>query len=110
MAYLKQFIRLWKKPFPEDENPLIYYRTLLLVSLFVAFFLYVFQPFGIHLLEKNKLLICIGFGSMTFLGAMLYEFLSGKTPFDYYRESTKGLEGFRTLVREKDPPRRRPHG
>ena len=73
MTYLKQFIQLWKKPFPQDENPLIYYRTLLLVSLFVAFFLYVFQPFGVHLLEKNKLLICIGFGSMTFLGAMLYE-------------------------------------
>lgn len=61
------------KPYPDDYGPFTYYRTLIIISLFVAFFLFIFQPFGISDLESHKLLICIGFGSMTFLGSLVYE-------------------------------------
>lgn len=43
------------------------------ISLFVTFFLYIFQPFGISDLGVDKLWICIGFGSMTFLASLVYE-------------------------------------
>lgn len=39
------------------------------------------------------------------LGALFYELLCGKTPFDYDRVSKEGMEAFRTLLREKDPAR-----
>jgi serine/threonine protein kinase len=39
------------------------------------------------------------------LGALLYEFLCGNTPFDYDQLSKEGMEAFRTEVREKNPPR-----
>ena len=73
MKIFKAIIEFLNKPFPEIENKLVFYRIVLALSLFVTFFLYIFQPFGISTLESNKFLICLGFGSMTFLGATVYE-------------------------------------
>ena len=64
---------LLRKPFPEIENDWDYLKILLMFSLFVTFFLYIFQPFGIDTLESHKFFICLGFGAMTFLGAAVYE-------------------------------------
>lgn len=71
-------IRILKKPFPEIESRLFYYKYLTILSVFVAFFLYIFQPFGISTIESNKFLICLGFGGTTFLGALIYELSVGK--------------------------------
>ena len=38
------------------------------------------------------------------LGALLYEFLCGETPFDYDKLSKEGMEALRVQVREKSPP------
>lgn len=54
------------QPFPKAENK---WKTILFVSLFVALFLIVFQPFGINLMEKTqtKILFLLGYGVITFL-------------------------------------------
>ena len=58
VSYLKQ-------PFPKLESK---WRLIILISLFVALFLIIFQPFGINYMEqKNKLLILSGYGLVTFL-------------------------------------------
>lgn len=66
------------KPFPEAESWLLYFRNLTILSVFVGGFLYVFEPFGISILGEYKLIVCAGFGSMTFLGAAIYEFSLGR--------------------------------
>ena len=57
-AYLKQ-------PFPMAQNK---WRLILLISIFVALFLILFQPFGIQMMENSleKLLILGGYGLVTF--------------------------------------------
>jgi WD40 repeat protein/serine/threonine protein kinase/tetratricopeptide (TPR) repeat protein len=39
------------------------------------------------------------------LGVLLYELLTGKTPFDSKRFLEAGLDGIRRIIREEDPPR-----
>ncbi len=39
------------------------------------------------------------------LGVLLYELLTGKTPFDPTRLFNAGFEGIRRIIREEDPPR-----
>lgn len=69
-----------QKPFPETESWSKYFRNIGFISLFVALFLYIFQPFGISTIESGKALKCLGFGLMTFAGAsafqLIYRFLS----------------------------------
>lgn len=69
-----------QKPFPETESWTAYFRNIAFISLFVALFLYIFQPFGISTIESGKALKCLGFGLMTFAGAivfqLIYSFLS----------------------------------
>ncbi len=78
MKIFDEVVILLKKPFPIYETSMAYYRILLFLSVFITLFLYIFEPFGISTLESNKFLICLGFGSMTFLGAFLYEILVHK--------------------------------
>lgn len=77
MSVIKSVSELMSKPFPEEENIFGLIKVISIISVFVTFFLYVFQPFGISTLESNKFLFCLGFGSMTFLGALFYEFTIG---------------------------------
>ncbi|MCL6266879.1 LytR/AlgR family response regulator transcription factor [Flagellimonas myxillae] len=74
MNPLRQLIQLFRKPFPMDDG-LVYFRNSVLLSIFITFFLYVFEPFGIGTLESDKFLICLGFGSMTLLAAMVYDLI-----------------------------------
>lgn len=77
LATIRQFLQ---KPFPETESWPKYFRNIAFISLFVALFLYVFQPFGISTIESGKAMKCLGFGLMTFAGAsafqLVYSFLS----------------------------------
>ena len=59
-------INYLNQPFPKAENK---WKTVILVSLFVALFLIVFQPFGINLMEKTyaKVIFLSGFGIVTFI-------------------------------------------
>ncbi len=60
---LKKYLN---QPFPNSENK---WKTIILVSLFVALFLIVFQPFGINLIEKTtaKIFFLSGYGIVTFV-------------------------------------------
>ncbi|KGE85150.1 MAG: hypothetical protein ACE362_13295 [Phaeodactylibacter xiamenensis] len=52
-ANIRQFLQ---KPFPETESWTKYFRNIAFISLFVALFLYVFEPFGISTIESGKAL------------------------------------------------------
>jgi len=78
MNLLKGLIKILKKPFPEQESSFGEIRIVIIVSLFVTFFLYVFEPFGLATLESNKFLVCLGFGMMTFISAIIFEFVVGR--------------------------------
>ena len=75
MEILNNLKVLLNKPFPEEESWLDTIKTSALFSIFILYFLYIFGPFGINELKSNKFLICLGFGAMTFIGLLLYEFL-----------------------------------
>lgn len=78
MSLLSTISSVLNKPFPEEESRFGAPKTVGLVSVFVVFVLYVFQPFGISTLEEGKFWICLGFGVMTFLAAVTYEFVVGQ--------------------------------
>ena len=74
MKFFDPIIHLVNNPFPEQESNFGAPKTNALVSIFVVFVLYVFQPFGMNSLESNRFLICLGFGISTFLSTALFEF------------------------------------
>ena len=74
MNLLNQSIQFFNKPFPDEDDRYTYFKYLILISLFITFFLFIFQPFGLSDIETNKFLRCLGFGSMTFLGSLIYEY------------------------------------
>ena len=78
MELLNNIVQLLRKPFPEKESSLSYYRTIAIISLFVTFFLYIFEPFGFSNLESNKFLICLGFGAISFIASISYDFIFSK--------------------------------
>ncbi len=54
-----------KSPFPPGRSS---WRIIISVSLFIALFLLVFQPFGLQYIDmKHRLLILSGYGAVTFL-------------------------------------------
>ncbi len=65
--------KIIRKPFPKGENRLWHYRSLGILSFFVIIFLFIYKPFGLHQLKTHQLLICSGFGTMTFTGGTIYE-------------------------------------
>lgn len=78
MNSFNKIVQILRSPFPEVENWVSYFKILIILSLFVALFLYIFQPFGISSIESHKFLMCLGFGAMTFLGAVIYEITVGQ--------------------------------
>jgi len=62
-----------KQPFPKAESK---WRITILISLFIAIFLIVFQPFDINLFESNqKTFILAGYGIITFVVMVINLFL-----------------------------------
>lgn len=77
MKFVDEIHQILTKPFPEQESNFGAPKTIALVSGFVIFFLFVFQPFGISDLTTNKFFICLGFGLMTFSATVIFEFMVG---------------------------------
>ena len=69
---IKQFLQ---KPFPQEESKLQLIKLITAISVFVVIFLYLFKPFGLHLIQTNLLLYCLGFGFASFVASMFYEFV-----------------------------------
>lgn len=69
-------MRIWKtlnEPFPDESHPKKLFITSFIVGIFVAGFLYFFQPFGIHNYPNSQVLLCLGFGLVTFVFAIIYD-------------------------------------
>ncbi|MEQ9426902.1 MAG: LytTR family DNA-binding domain-containing protein [Cyclobacteriaceae bacterium] len=78
MIAISSIIGILQKPFPDIESWASYLKYSTALSVFVTFFLYIFQPFGLSTLESNTFWICLGFGGMTFAGAIIYELTIGQ--------------------------------
>jgi len=78
MSLIQQAISFFNKPFPLVESLQRQIIHMLAVSIFVTLFLYVFEPFGLSNEKSSKLLICIGFGVVSFLSSVVYHFISYK--------------------------------
>ena len=65
-------------PFPEEEDFGANVKHIFGVSVFIFFVLFVLRPFGIQNSDGNFLLICIGFGLVTFVISFLYFWLFGE--------------------------------
>ncbi len=65
-------------PFPEEEDFGANVKHIFGVSIFIFLVLYFLRPFGIHDSEGSLLLICIGFGLVTFVISFLYFGLFGE--------------------------------
>lgn len=73
MKLFRFFISQLNQPFPKRS---VYGRIPsgpFFVGVFVTMFLYLFQPFGISEYPKNKFVLCVGFGVVTFVVSILYE-------------------------------------
>ena len=68
-----RLLHLLHKPFPQEESRWEYYRSITVISVFVTFFLYVFEPFDIDEIESGKFVACLGFGLATFGATLLYD-------------------------------------
>ncbi len=87
MKFLKNIWSTLKKPFPIEESFSDLLRMVILTSIFVTFFLYVFKPFNIDGVKSGHFMICLGFGLMTFLASMIYEFFMVRV-FKFKHEQT----------------------
>ena len=75
MSFINQIVLFLKRPFPPTENWIDRIRLAFAIAIFVTFFLYIFEPFGLSNLSKNKFWICLGFGSATLVASLLFEVL-----------------------------------
>ncbi len=74
MQLLQDTKRLLNKPYPMEESIVGVIKIISAVSIFVAGFLYIFTPFDLNQMESGQLLVCLGFGLVTFLTSIVYEF------------------------------------
>lgn len=78
MDHPSALLSFLNKPFPKNEGYTNYVKTISAISVFIALFLYVFQPSGMDDLESSKFLICLGFGLVTFVTCILYELITNR--------------------------------
>jgi len=65
----------FREPFPHNESSRERFIATIFVSFFIAGFLFLFRPFGAQGLGLDYLLICLGFGLVTFLCMTTFDFL-----------------------------------
>ncbi|MBV6639856.1 MAG: LytTR family transcriptional regulator DNA-binding domain-containing protein [Cyclobacteriaceae bacterium] len=68
----KRFLEVLSSPFPGNCDLVKELRLNLIIGLFVALFLYFFQPYGMSGYQGNMLLLAFWFGLATFIGSFLY--------------------------------------
>lgn len=72
---MNNLLKKLKEPFPEDTSLQHNIRSVMSVGLFVTLFLYLLQPFGLNSYPENPIWICIGFGIVTIVAAIIYELI-----------------------------------
>ncbi len=74
-----QKIKYWlNQPFPVKLGIKESIRSASIAGLIVFLFLLAFKPFGMHLLEKNQWVHCLGFGLITFIASLLFDLIIEK--------------------------------
>ncbi len=62
---MRPLLSILNKSYPQTQN---IWKSAIFISLFISLFLYVFQPFGLQLLQHDyKGLVLIGYGLVTFM-------------------------------------------
>ncbi|MFK8020557.1 MAG: LytTR family DNA-binding domain-containing protein [Pseudomonadales bacterium] len=61
------------EPFPEQKSQVQMLRDFAGAALFITAFLYFFKPFGLNEVTQNLLLFCTGYGVVTFVAGISYE-------------------------------------
>lgn len=79
-----------KQPFPTAENK---WRNIIVISLFVTLFLFVFQPFGIEGIERSidKYIFIVGFGLVTFILLVIDLIIIERLFFRFFKEEKWNL-------------------
>ena len=69
-----------REPFPDRKSPGKNFISLLGVGLFVSTFLFLLRPFGIGQLTSGTLvlLVCLGFGVVTVVFGVLFDFMAAR--------------------------------
>lgn len=72
----QQFLKSLNEPFPEP--PGLYQNSINIagVGVFITLFLYLIRPFGLDFYQGSTFLFCLGFGVVTILVGILFEFFS----------------------------------
>lgn len=71
---MKNILKKLNEPFPESNSFQDDFRFIVGVGIFVTFFLFFFQPFGVNRYEGNLFWICAIFGIITIIVSTAYEF------------------------------------
>ncbi len=71
---LKRFLKKLNEPFPESETPKENVVNVLGVGVFITLFLYFFQVGGMNNYNGNAFLMCLGFGIITVVVALTFDF------------------------------------
>ncbi len=69
-------VKIFKEPYPFEDDARVLIKTDLTISFFVVVFLYLFQPFGLRNLSSDiahTLLIYSGYGMVTFIITILFD-------------------------------------
>ncbi|MEM8909016.1 MAG: LytTR family DNA-binding domain-containing protein [Bacteroidota bacterium] len=72
----QQLLEQLNAPYPEPEHPKKLAINIIGAGLFIAFFLFLFRPFGLSNYRGNTFLLCMGFGVVTILIGWCYEWVS----------------------------------
>ena len=71
---MKKILKKLNEPFPESNSFQDDFRFIVGVGIFVTFFLFFLQPFGMNRYPGNPFWICVVFGMITIIAATAYEF------------------------------------
>jgi len=75
MNIISQIIAFLHRPFPPTENWIDRIKLAIGISLFVTFFLFIFEPFGLSNIKEHKFWICLGFGATTLFASLFFEII-----------------------------------
>lgn len=75
---MNQFFKKLNEPFPETDSPRENFRNVIFVGIFITLFLYFFQVGGMHHYNGNVFGICVVFGIITIVVAILYDWFIEK--------------------------------
>jgi len=73
VEFFTGILKVLRKPFPQEESIREFLWIIGGIAVFVTLFLYIFRPFGFEALESGEFLICLGFGTVSFVTSVIYE-------------------------------------